>query len=267
MPYVNYYGARPNTVIFKAQNQMSAIDIQPMLFSYRKNQKRDEHVYAGRLAIGITSGGNYERAYITKGEAKAILGTIINGTFSKHFGEKGHQIFGGSEVDGKIQSRILKFSLYNGRFQINISTANGQKQGQGAIKPVGKPFKNVFTTLTPLLALEMAHEVLDYIRAAEVFGVSVDTPLHTMNRVTDYPPSEKNIRTGSAPNTQQSAPPQTSDPQIDEREVDLETLSNDEFKLYHRTMKEKYAASQKEVERRTFLHNQKMNNRNDGDAS
>src|SRR5690625_3585706 len=127
--YKSFFGPRSNTTLFKAQNQRSAIDIQPILYSYRHNEKRDEYVYSGRISVNITSDDDYASAYIPKGKAKVIFGSILAGNFSKIFPE-GHKIFGGSTVDGKIQSRVLTMRFNGGRFEIGIDVMEGRRTKQ-----------------------------------------------------------------------------------------------------------------------------------------
>jgi len=270
-PYKTFYGPRGNTVLFKAQNQRSAIDIKPILYSYRLNEKRDEYSYSGRIGINIWSdknyaqqkqgednqGSNYAQAYIPKGEAKVIFGSILNGTFSKLFPD-GHKIFGGSTVEGNLQSRVLSLGFSNGRFEIGIDVMQGRRTKQGAVTPAGQPFTKVMTMLQPVQAVEMAQEVMDFIRAAEIITLQQGLPLHTMDNIEHNPPNfdfDDGSGGSRAPQAQSLSPEQAI-----KQPVDLEKMTNEEFKAYHQELKKKYIASREEADKRTKAFYEEQNN-------
>jgi hypothetical protein len=183
--YKSFNQARNGVKIWKYQNQRSAIDVTHLLNSYREKEKGDnkELIYAGRLCFSVSSDKKYMKAYLDKKKAKTLFATIVNGTFSKMY-PGGFQDFGGSVEDGKVFSNKLEIKImdYNGKTKVavNLQKMPGTKTPTGAYKPSGPAILTVSSMFEPVDLLEMAIEVGDFIRAAEVAAMQKGIPLNTL---------------------------------------------------------------------------------------
>lgn len=215
--YKNILDIRNNTKIYKFQNKMSAVDVTPMLNSYRekkyenKGKTSTEYLYSGRICFSVFF-KVYEQAYLTKSEAKLMFETVRNGTFSTMY-PNGFSKLGGGSKDGKTFSTALKIKLKKlgdrPKIDILIETRAGNRDARGAIVPEGKVISSANSMLDPINFLEMAIEVTDFLRAAEVKGMLQDTPLNTLTSIEFQPVPEigqKNSNTNY--NQTQQAPVQ-----------------------------------------------------------
>ncbi|ADC52170.1 hypothetical protein BpOF4_20874 (plasmid) [Alkalihalophilus pseudofirmus OF4] len=180
--------------IYKSANKKSTLDVTSMLSGskmYNKN-KHEEFTYKGKIIIGITEHGkDYEKAYLSKGRAKVILSEMLNHTFSKRYGvgfsrDNGVHIHGGSVKDGKVRGRILSiFYTDRNQYVFQIEEGPAEKTETGAFK-LKKKERKVQKFLSLDEALEMAHEVKDYIGHEEMVNHLRGAPLYDI-LPTEYP--------------------------------------------------------------------------------
>ena len=89
-------------------------------------------------------------AYVDVDKVRLIIHAVKSGRFGKLFGGK-FEDFGGSQVDGKLQSRIFRLEYDPGendrfaRFPIRVTIANGpgKRNRQGGVMPDGQPTQRV----------------------------------------------------------------------------------------------------------------------------
>lgn len=174
-----------NIKIFKSANNMSTLDVQSNL-NYHKMNKSNEDVYKGSIAIAITetNGSKYLNGYLPKSMAKVVFNAIVDRNFHQLFPE-GFTQFGGSNKDGKIRSRSLKITIGKNKagvpqYIFNISEGPGKMTETGAFQPAGKPDIYVTKYILHIEAMQMAYEVLDFIRLSEDEAVRNGKPLFTI---------------------------------------------------------------------------------------
>lgn len=253
--YKNLKMIRENVKIYKYQNKMSAIDLSHILNSYRSKGDGDneEYIYSGRICFSISSGGTYQKAYLTKMKAKAIFQTVINGTFTKYY-PSGFQDFGGGQKDGKIFSNKLEIKItnWNGRNKVafNIEEMPGKRTPTGAYKPIGKPYLKTSSMLDLGDFLEMAIEGLDFIRAAEIIGMQQGKPLHTLTSV-----SREKI--GVINEDNQGRTTSNNQNNINQIITDrtLDSLEGREFHNYYLNLQHHFNKAQEEYDRRVAASN------------
>lgn len=181
----------PNVKIFKAANDKSTLDITSMLTGdnvYTRN-KYNEEVYKGRIIIAIAEHHDkkkdYEKAYITKTKIKPILHHIINHTFPKFYGtginyNVGFHDYGGSKTENGIRGR--KFSIFftdRKQYCFQIEEGPAVEGNNGVIKMTNVE-RRVQKYLGYEEALEMAHELKDYIQQVELLSAINGKPLYTL---------------------------------------------------------------------------------------
>lgn len=89
-------------------------------------------------------------AYVDVAKVRLIVHAVKSGRFGKLFGGK-FEDFGGSQVDGELQSRIFRLEYDPGendrfiRFPIRLTIANGpgKHNRQGGVMPDGQPTQRV----------------------------------------------------------------------------------------------------------------------------
>lgn len=171
------------TKIFKTATKMSIMDINDALDYHRKNEK-NELVYRGNLQFVINeygSSGNQEIAYLTKSGAKQLFYSIVNHHFPSIYAEKGFSEYGGSNKNGVTRSRIfsVEYEKEKKRYKFQIDEGPGRMDGNGSIKMIKKE-KSVRTYVSYEDALKMGHEVLDYIKQAELAAFIKGKPYYTL---------------------------------------------------------------------------------------
>lgn len=178
--------ASQNVKIFKSANDKSILDVTAALDFHKANNK-GEDVYKGKVIFSITdiSKNSYLKAFVDKSKAKVLTQSIIDHTFNNKVFKGGFTDFGGtvSSDPSKVRSRILKISLTErGQFVFNIDEGKGTLADKGAIKMVGKPEVSVTRYVPYEEALQMAHEVYDYIRDQEMLALMKGKPLFTISK-------------------------------------------------------------------------------------
>jgi hypothetical protein len=183
------------------------------------------------------------------------LNSIINGTFSKlYLTEKGtisFEDYGGYSEGGKDFSRKLSIRPYkdgkgNHKIAFNIEIFNGKKDDKGAFKAIGSPIKKTSSVMNPENLVEMAIEVIDYIRAAENVAMSKKIPLNTLTSIEREPVVIQNSA------QTQTQPQQNSQEQVEKvwKVEDIEKLEAQNFQVEYLKKKEEYKKFHLEFEKR-----------------
>lgn len=180
-------GTNKKLKIFKTATQVSIMDVEPTL-DYHK-EKNNEMSYRGSISFLINEyGGSKEsiRTYLPKSKCKMICNMIIDGSFANMFPPKeGFVEYGGSAVKKLARTLRITFELNQSAFaksryvfQIDEGEAVIGKNGQISMK---KRLRSVRTYVNIYQAIEMAHEIIDYIRHEELISLINDKPLYTWN--------------------------------------------------------------------------------------
>lgn len=111
-------------------------------------------------------------AYVDVDKVRLIIHAVKTGRFGKLFGNK-FEDFGGSEVDGKLQSRIFTIEYDPGendqfaRFPIRLTIANGpgKRNRQGGVMPDGRPAQRVSMRFPMADFVRILLEVESYVDA------------------------------------------------------------------------------------------------------
>jgi hypothetical protein len=262
--YVNLKAIRNNVKIWKFQTTYSALDVTAMLDSYRKKGEAEnlEYRYSGRICFSINSKEGYQKAYIEKTKAKLLLNSIVNGTFSKLYTKKDpkdsnktelvFEDYGGYSESGKDFSRKLSIRPYidknkNSKIAFNIEIFNGKKDDKGAFKAIGAPIKKTSSVMNPENLVEMAIEVLDYIRSAEVVAMSKKIPMNTLTSLDREPVVTQNSGQSQQPQQNNQSPVEI------EKVWKVEEISNMEpkdFQMEYEKKKQEYKKFHLEFEKR-----------------
>lgn len=199
-----------NVKIFKTATKMSIMDIIDAL-NYHKENDKGEHVYRGNLQFVINEYGssqNQETAYLTKAGAKQLFYSIVNHHFPSIYAGKSFSEYGGSNKNGITRSRIfsVEYEQDKKRYKFQIDEGPGRMDSNGSIKMVKKE-KSVRTYVSYEDALKMGHEVLDYIKQAELMAAIKGKPYYTLI------PNYRNNRTQPTPsyNSGSNSVPETSE--------------------------------------------------------
>jgi len=194
---------KQNVKIFKSANNKSILDVTASLDFHKQNNK-GENVYKGKVIFSITDIGkkNYLKAFVDKAKVKVLVQSIMDHTFNDKVFKGGFTDFGGtvSSDPSKIRSRILKISLSDrGQYVFNIDEGKGKVGDTGNIQMIGKPEMSVTRYIPYEEALQMAHEVYDYIRDQELAALLKGKPLFTL---TTYEGNQSRETESSYSNTQ-----------------------------------------------------------------
>lgn len=174
-----------NIKVFKSANNKSILDVTASL-DYHKLNNKNEEVYKGKVIFSITEIGKnkYLKAFVDKSKAKILTNSIVNHTFGEKVFKGGFTDFGGTfnSDPEKVRSRIFKINLTErGQFVFNIDEGKGKIGDTGSIQMVGKPEISVSRYVPYEEALQMAHEVHDYIRDQEMLALIKGKPLFTIS--------------------------------------------------------------------------------------
>lgn len=172
--------------VFKSANDKSILDVTAALDFHKENNK-GEDVYKGKVIFSITDiqKNSYLKAFVDKSKVKVLAQSIIDHTFNAKVFKGGFTDFGGtfSSDPTKVRSRVLKINLTDrGQFVFNIDEGKGTLADKGAIKMTGKPEVSVTRYVPYEEALQMAHEVYDYIRDQEMLALMKGKPLFTISK-------------------------------------------------------------------------------------
>jgi hypothetical protein len=253
--YQSYGQVRNGVKIWKFQNQKSAVDITHLLNSYREKIKVDESKkeskemrYAGRMCFSVTSNGKYLKAYVEKKKAKTLFASIVSGSFSKIY-PAGFVDFGGSVEENQIFASKLEIKPVKlgdkHKIQIEIQKMPGTRTSTGAYKPSGAAIAKTNTLLDPDQFLEMAVEVGDFIKAAEMAAMQLKIPMNTLINY-DY----EKINSSQSPTPSQGA---TVEPKKETTPPVLKDMSGQDFHTLYLKTKEEFSKCQEEYDRRVAL--------------
>lgn len=159
-----------NIKIFKAATNVSLIDVGSALHYYQK--KENEIVYKGSLVLTINEYGRSKvqlQAFLPKSTAKMIFELIKNNGFHQLF-PQGYRKYGGSAKTMKARVLTIQYEPDKMRYKFQIEEGQGQIIKNGAMKMVQRD-KVVQTYVSLFDTLEMAHEVLDFIRHQELLSL------------------------------------------------------------------------------------------------
>lgn len=183
-----------NIKIYKSANDFSIMDITASL-NYHKLNNRNENEYKGKIILSITDRkkGSYIKFFLDKAKSKVLMSSIMNHTFNNKMFAGGFSDFGGTghQDPNKIKARTLRISLTErNQYKFTIHEGKGKVDAKnGRFKMVGEPIKTVERYIPYEEALEMAHEVYDYIRDQEMKALINGKPLYTL---TDYMDASNN---------------------------------------------------------------------------
>lgn len=175
-----------NIKVFKTANDYSIMDITASLNFHKPNTKNEE-VYKGKIILSITDRkkSNYLKFFIDKAKAKVLMKSIIDHTFNEKVYSGGFSDFGGTgnRDPQKIKARTLRIDLTERRqYKFSIYEGKGKvDKEKGKYTMIGEALKTVERYVPYEEALEMAHEVYDYIRDQEMKALINGKPLYTIS--------------------------------------------------------------------------------------
>jgi len=164
--------------IYKSATKVSIMDINSALDYHR--EKDNEMIYRGNITFVINEYGKSKlqlQAFLPKATAKMVFTTIQNGTFMNIFPD-GFRQYGGSIASKRARVLTIRFDPNNMRYMFQIEEGEGQPMRNGAIKMKNRE-KSVQTYVQLDMVLEMACEVIDFIRHSELISLMNDKPLYT----------------------------------------------------------------------------------------
>ena len=164
--------------IFKSATNVSILDIQSALHYHKR--KNNNMIYKGNIIFIINEYGKSEiqlQAFLSKATTKMIMHSILNYSFPQLF-PNGFKSYGGTISTGRARVLTINFEPDKQRFMFQIEEGQGVPTGAGGIK-MSKREASVRTYISLLDALEMAHEVLDFIRHQELISLMKDEPLYS----------------------------------------------------------------------------------------
>src|SRR5699024_8181240 len=173
--------------VFKSATNKSIMDIKSMLNYYQT--KGEEEVYKGKMSITINEfGGSKQQlsAFVDKAKMKMILAFIIDHHFSKKVPD-GLIDYGVTVKTKRARNLFIKFDKDKQRYMFKIDEGEGKITGTGAIQMIKKE-TTVMTFLTYEDTIMMAHEVLDFIRQAELTAMMKGKPLYTI--IPEFKPNQ-----------------------------------------------------------------------------
>lgn len=174
-----------NTIIYRLVQNDVVLDLKDNLNYYQERRTQKTLEYKGTIAISITENGSFLRGYLKKSTAKMIMEEIISDRFKTNF-PNGYAFYGGNRNDGKITARVVNFGVYDfeqrGESYYYISIVEGEgyiSERNGYVLKSDVSNKTVKIFLGIAEAKEMAIEIRDYIRTAELKGSLQGQPLFT----------------------------------------------------------------------------------------
>lgn len=165
--------------IFKHATQKSILDVRSGLNYYQI--KNNEEVYKGSIIFTINEyghSGEQAQAFVPKATAKMVLGTIIQHHFPRIYPD-GFVNYGGTPSTRRARIFTLRYDREKHRYIFQIDEGIGEVIKNGAIKMVKKE-KTVMSFVSYEDTLKLAHEVLDFIRQAEIVAMMNGKPLYTI---------------------------------------------------------------------------------------
>lgn len=187
------YGTTKNIKIFKSATHMSILDVTSAL-DYHQTKDSDV-LYKGNIVFIINEYGKSKvqlQAFLPKSTAKMVTHLIQNHMFHNVF-PQGYKKYGGSPSTNRARVLTIEFEADKQRYKFQIEEGQGQRIKNGAMKMV-KREKTVQTYVSLPDALELSHEVLDFIKHQELIGMLNDKPLFSYStyqqrneQTNDYP--------------------------------------------------------------------------------
>lgn len=173
-------GTDKNIKIYKSATQVSIMDINSALDYHR--QKGSEMTYRGNIIFVINEYGGSKlqlQAFLPKATAKMIFNTIQTGMFMNMY-PNGYKKYGGSPKTKRARVLTILFEPQRQRYMFQIEEGDGQLIKNGAMKMI-KRDKSVQTYVSLEDTLEMAIEVVDFIRHEELISLMNNEPLYSYN--------------------------------------------------------------------------------------
>ena len=169
--------------IYKYATKSTIVDISSALNYHRKN-KRNEEEYKGSIQFVIHQYTKEKLAfaYLPKSTAKMVMNTIISHHFH-HIFPNGFTQYGGSLAKNIARILTIKYDSEQNKYVFGISEGIGQLTETGGIKMTQKQ-KSVIAYLPYDETLKIAHEIVDFIKQAEITAMMKGKPLYT--HVPDY---------------------------------------------------------------------------------
>lgn len=166
--------------IFKSATNKSILDVQSALDYYTTN-KNNEEVYKGNIVFTINEygqSGKQLQAFVQKATTKMVLNAIKNHNFPRLF-PNGFADYGGTIATKRARIFKINFDAQKSRYIFQIDEGVGAPMRNGAIR-MAKREQSVMTFITYQNTLELAHEVLDFIKQAEIMAMFNGKPLYTI---------------------------------------------------------------------------------------
>lgn len=139
-------------------------------------------IYKGNIIFIINEYGKSEiqlQAFLSKATTKMIMRSILNYSFPQLF-PNGFKSYGGTASTKRAKILTINYEQQpqQVRYFIQIEEGKGQVTKTGGIKPINRE-TSVRTYLDLHDALEMAHEVIDFINHQELISLINDQPLYS----------------------------------------------------------------------------------------
>ncbi|QST02335.1 hypothetical protein IMZ31_23065 (plasmid) [Pontibacillus sp. ALD_SL1] len=206
----------PFLKIYKSSNDKSTLHVSPSLHYWEENTKK-EHVYKGSVVFSITEHFENKKTaflqfFIKKETAKVLLTAILNRNFKDIYGDSYEDY--GMKYDKNekhpLRRRVLKIKMTNrNQYLISIDDSPGVRGKNGKIDAAGKSEKSVSRYIPEHEAMELAHEVYDYIRDQELIGAVKGLPLITYTPKTGSGGQRENQKERPPKEERKEAPPST----------------------------------------------------------
>lgn len=181
----NSLGASKRLKIFKTATQVSIMDVTSALDYHI--EKDSEMSYRGSIAFLINEYGRSKitlQSFIPKSKCKMLFSSIIDGSFASIFPiDRGFEEYGGSAKKRIARTIRVTFELNQhdfskSRYVFQIDEGEGTVGRNGQIS-MKKRERSVRTYVNIYQAIEMAHEIIDYIKHEELISLMNDKPLYT----------------------------------------------------------------------------------------
>lgn len=171
-------GSDKKVKIFKTATHVSIMDINSALYYHR--EKNNEMIYKGNIVFVINEYGksrNQLQAFLPKSTTKMVFDLIKTGMFMNLF-PNGYKKYGGSPKTIRARVLTIQFEPQRLRYMFQIQEGQGQVIKNGAMKMM-KRDQSVQTYVGLEDTLEMALEVIDFIRHEELISLMNNNPLYS----------------------------------------------------------------------------------------
>jgi|SRR5690625_5110412 len=173
-------GTDKKVKIFKTATHVSIMDINSALYYHQ--EKNNEMTYKGNIVFVINEYGKSRdqlQAFLPKSTTKMMFDLIKKGMFMNLF-PNGYKKYGGSPKTKRARVLTIQFDPQRSRYMFQIEEGQGQIIKNGAMK-MTKRDKSVQTYVSLENTLEMAIEVIDFIRHEELISLMNNNPLYSYN--------------------------------------------------------------------------------------